>query len=65
MAARGLPLAYVITVGNQAQTGLATIGVAVLEDPRVLALVEQPLVRAQLLDTIGRVYLGLEPGGTL
>lgn len=38
MAARGLPLAYVITVGNQAQTGLATIGVAVLEDPRVSAL---------------------------
>ncbi len=38
MQARGLPLAYVATAGNQAQTGLAEIGSALLEDPRVSAL---------------------------
>ncbi|HEY9038839.1 MAG TPA: acetate--CoA ligase family protein [Roseovarius sp.] len=38
MQARGLPLAYVATAGNQAQTGLADIGRALLEDPRVTAL---------------------------
>ena len=38
MQARGLPLAYVATAGNQAQTGLAEIGQALLEDDRVSAL---------------------------
>jgi len=38
MQARALPLAYVVTVGNQAQTGLSEIGQALLEDPRVTAL---------------------------
>lgn len=38
MQARGLPLAYVATAGNQAQTGLAEIGQALLEDTRVTAL---------------------------
>jgi acyl-CoA synthetase (NDP forming) len=38
MQRRGLPLAYVMTAGNQAQTGLSTIGTALLEDPRVTAL---------------------------
>ncbi len=38
MQKRGLPLAYVVTVGNQAQTGLAEVGAALLEDPRVTAL---------------------------
>jgi len=38
MQARGLPLAYVATAGNQAQTGLAEIGLALLEDSRVTAL---------------------------
>ncbi|WP_371168960.1 acetate--CoA ligase family protein [Aliiroseovarius sp. 2305UL8-7] len=38
MQTRGVPLAYVVTAGNQAQTGLADIGTAVLEDPRVTAL---------------------------
>ncbi|WP_206020988.1 acetate--CoA ligase family protein [Antarcticimicrobium luteum] len=38
MQERGLPIAYVITVGNQAQTGLSEIGVALLQDPRVTAL---------------------------
>jgi acyl-CoA synthetase (NDP forming) len=38
MQRRGLPLAYVATVGNQAQTGMADIGAALLSDPRVTAL---------------------------
>ena len=38
MQRRGLPIAYLVTAGNQAQTDLAAIGMAVLEDPRVTAL---------------------------
>lgn len=38
MQRRGLPIAYAATVGNQAQTGLAEIGCALLEDERVSAL---------------------------
>ena len=38
MQARGLPLAYVVTAGNQAQIGLAEIGRGLLADPRVTAL---------------------------
>jgi len=38
MQARGLPLAYVLTVGNQAQVSLADAGRAALADPRVTAL---------------------------
>lgn len=38
MQARGLPIAYVATAGNQAQIGLAEIGAALLEDARVTAL---------------------------
>lgn len=38
MQVRGLPIAYAVTVGNQAQTGMAQIGAALLTDPRVTAL---------------------------
>lgn len=38
MQCRGLPLAYVATAGNQAQTGLSELGIALLEDNRVTAL---------------------------
>ncbi len=38
MQQRGLPLAYVVTAGNQAQSGIADIGAALLEDDRVTAL---------------------------
>ena len=38
MQSRTLPLACVVTVGNQAQTGLAQIGQALLDDPRVTVL---------------------------
>ncbi len=38
MQRRGLPLAYLITVGNQAQTGLSDIALGLLDDPQVSAL---------------------------
>ncbi len=38
MQKRGLPVAYVLTAGNQAQTGLSEIANALLDDPRVTAL---------------------------
>lgn len=38
MQKRGLPVAYVVTAGNQAQTGMSAIGAALLEDARVTAL---------------------------
>lgn len=38
MQKRGLPIAYVATVGNQAQCSVSQIGEALLEDPRVTAL---------------------------
>ena len=38
MQNRALPLAYVVTAGNQAQSGLSDIGMALLDDPRVTAL---------------------------
>lgn len=38
MQARGLPLAYIATAGNQAQQDLAAIGRALLADARVTAL---------------------------
>lgn len=38
MQTRGLPVAYVVTVGNQAQTGLSEVGQALLENPKVTAL---------------------------
>jgi acetate---CoA ligase (ADP-forming) len=38
MQKRGLPIAYLITAGNQAQTGLCDLAIAVLEDPRVTAV---------------------------
>jgi acyl-CoA synthetase (NDP forming) len=38
MQARGLPIGYVVTAGNQAQTGQADIAAALLDDPRVTAI---------------------------
>jgi len=38
MQRRGLPLAYILTAGNQAQTGLADLALTALEDPRVTAV---------------------------
>ena len=38
MQARGLPLAMVVTCGNQAQTKQADVAAALLDDPRITAL---------------------------
>ena len=38
MQKRGLPIAYIVTAGNQAQTGLSALGAALLDDDRVTAL---------------------------
>src|SRR5690606_31323970 len=38
MQRRALPLAYVVTCGNQAQTGMAGIAQALAADPRVTAI---------------------------
>ena len=38
MQARGLPLAFIVTVGNQAQTGMSELALTLLEDPRVTTL---------------------------
>ena len=38
MQARGLPIAYVVAAGNQAQTGASAIAEALLEDDRVTAI---------------------------
>lgn len=38
MQRRGLPLAYVLTAGNQMQIGLSDLALAILDDPRVTAL---------------------------
>uniref|UniRef100_A0A2A3JZP8 Acyl-CoA synthetase n=1 Tax=Alloyangia mangrovi TaxID=1779329 RepID=A0A2A3JZP8_9RHOB len=38
MQRRGLPLAMVAAAGNQAQTSMAELGIALLDDPRVTAL---------------------------
>lgn len=38
MQRRGLPIAYVVAAGNQAQTGIADIASALLDDPRVTAI---------------------------
>ncbi len=38
MQRRGLPLAYVLTAGNQAQMGLSDLALGLLDDPRVSVL---------------------------
>lgn len=38
MQSRGLPIGYVVTCGNQAQTTQADIALALLDDPRVTAI---------------------------
>ncbi|MCH2094672.1 MAG: acetate--CoA ligase family protein [Rhodobacteraceae bacterium] len=38
MQTRGLPVAYIVTVGNQAQFGMAAIALHLLKDPRVSAI---------------------------
>ena len=40
MQNRAVPLAYVVTAGNQAQVDLAEIGMSILRDPRVTAYLD-------------------------
>ena len=61
MQKRGLPLAYLVTAGNQAQTGLAEIGVELLKDPRVtaLGLHIEGIGEIGAFETLGQVSRGL------
>lgn len=71
MQTRGLPIAYLMTAGNQAQTGLSDLARAVLEDERVTAVglhvegfddvraVEQLAIRAREL---GKPVIALKVG---
>ena len=38
MQQRGLPLAYILTAGNQALVGISEMALTILDDPRVTAL---------------------------
>jgi len=38
MQQRGLPLAYIVTVGNQAMVGMSELALTILDDPRVSTL---------------------------
>ena len=38
MQTRGLPISYIMSVGNQASLGFSEIGMYLLSDPRVTAL---------------------------
>jgi acyl-CoA synthetase (NDP forming) len=61
MQRRGLPLAYAVTAGNQAQTGLSEIGTTLLEDPRVTALglhiegIDDPAAFVRMAETAARL----------
>lgn len=57
MQARGLPLAYVTTAGNQAQVGLSELGTALLQDDRVsvLALHVEGVGRLAAFEALARV----------
>ena len=73
MQMRGLPVAFVSTVGNQAQVGLADMGAAILNDPRVTALglhIEgiNDLVGfqalAELSESLGKPIIALKVGNS-
>lgn len=68
MAARGLPIAYMACVGNQAQTGLAEIGAALAKDDRVTAIgfyvegVGDPAAFFEMARTAGKPVVALKAG---
>ena len=73
MQQRGLPLAYVVTAGNQSQTGLAEIGCALLKDDRVTALglyiegigdLRQFEALARAASRLGKPVVALKVGGS-
>lgn len=68
MAARGLPIAYMACVGNQAQTGLAEIGAALAKDDRVTAIgfyiegVGDPAAFFEMAQAAGKPIVALKAG---
>ena len=68
MAARGLPIAYMACVGNQAQTGLAEIGAALAKDDRVTAIgfyiegVGDPVAFFEMALAAGKPIVALKAG---
>ncbi|MEL6794079.1 MAG: CoA-binding protein, partial [Pseudomonadota bacterium] len=68
MAARGLPIAYVVCVGNQAQTGLAEIGAALAADDRVSAIgfyiegVGDPVGFFEMVRAAGKPVVAIKAG---
>ncbi len=68
MAARGLPIAYVVCAGNQAQTGLAEIGAALAADDRVTAIgfyiegVGDPVGFFDMVQAAGKPIIAIKSG---
>lgn len=68
MQARGLPIAYVVCAGNQAQTGLADIAAALAADPRVTAVglyvegLGDPARLADVVGAAGKPFVALRSG---
>ena len=68
MAARGLPIAYVVCAGNQAQTGLAEIGAALAADDRVSAVgfyiegVGDPVGFFEMVQAAGKPVVAIKAG---
>lgn len=68
MQTRGLPIAYLVCAGNQAQTGLAEIGRALAADPRVTALgfyiegVGDPGAFHEMARDIGKPIIAIKAG---
>ncbi|OAN76470.1 acyl-CoA synthetase [Jannaschia sp. EhC01] len=73
MQRRGLPIAYMVTAGNQAQTDVAQIGMALLGDPRVTALglhiegipdIRRMEALAEMARALGKPILALKVGAS-
>ncbi|MEM8754348.1 MAG: CoA-binding protein, partial [Pseudomonadota bacterium] len=68
MQARGLPIAYVVCVGNQAQTGLAEVAAALAADDRVTAIglyvegVGDPVAFHSMAAAAGKPIVALKSG---
>ncbi|MEM7544520.1 MAG: acetate--CoA ligase family protein [Pseudomonadota bacterium] len=68
MAARALPIAYLVCVGNQAQTGLAELGAALAADPRVTAIgfyiegVGDPAAFFEMVQAAGKPVVAIKSG---
>ena len=52
MQARGLPIGYIVTAGNQAQVGQAEIAMGLLDDPRPIVMLPGRLTRWKGAETV-------------